>query len=179
MSRTALGKSQKTHVRPETLPSVEKLYASRRFNQKARASAGLFLCKQCHAISNSKHWYCDPHELAQLQNKPDVHKTLCPGCHRVEEKLYEGQVILSSPLLVTKKINILSLIRHTESKAWLDNPSSRIANMSLKGDQLEIITTTKWLATRIGKQLHKAFKGKLQIKPSPQEKFVRVYWSAA
>ncbi len=106
-----------------------------------------------------------------------MNQTLCPGCQRIEQNVHNGEVILKGPLLLANKDAVMGLIRHTETKAWHDNPSSRISSLVDSGESIEIQTTTKWLATRIGKEMQKCFKGTLNIKPSPREKFVRVQWS--
>src|SRR5499425_3801724 len=127
MSRTAFVTSTKARVKPEALPSVEKLYGDRRFNNKTGASEGRAVCWRCHAIGSAKHWYADPREAPSLNDDKFVHQTLCPGCLRIKERLYEGQVVLDSPLLFEKNEEICALIKHTEGKAWHDNPASRIA----------------------------------------------------
>lgn len=177
MSRSVLNKSVKSNSRAENLPSADKLFASRRFNDKAQASAGIVVCKRCHAINSSKHWYCDVQEFTDLKNNGKTKEALCPGCNRIEGKIYEGQVLLHSDKLNKDKNMLLSLIKHTEGKAWFDNPASRIGRMTWFDNRLEIYTTTKWLATRIGKEIKKAFKGQVEIKPSPEENYVRVYCS--
>lgn len=57
------------------------------------------------------------------------------------------------------------------------NAASKILSITDCEDYIEILTTTEWLAVRIGKEMEKAFKGKLEIKRPTQEQFVQVRWS--
>src|SRR5205814_1751454 len=118
-------------------------------------------------------------EYKDLSKDKSVERALCPGCRRIEQKIYDGQVVLEGEFLNDHIETVMGLIKHTEGKAWHDNPRARIASIEQDGNRMEILTTTKWLAQRIGKEMHKSFKGKLKIQPLHRENFVRVYWSRA
>lgn len=173
---TALRSSKKQRA-PEIGHAQDRLPTDRRFEKKNPQEPGASICTRCGAICHDKHWYIDPDMLKSLSRDPDVRTVHCPGCDRIERKIYDGEVILESELLVTHRESCLALIKHTEGKAWHDNPMSRIASMNENGRRIEILTTTRWLASRLGKQFYKSFKGTLEIKPSHREKFIRVYWS--
>ncbi len=149
----------------------------RRFESKEKQGAGKYVCRRCGAFCQEKHWYMDNDQLKQLVRKNHLTETLCPGCDRIDRRLWEGEVILESPLLEEQKDTVMALIKHTEGKAWHDNPHSRIAEVETNKGRMRILTTTKWLAQRIGKQFYKSFKGELELKPAHREKFIRVYWS--
>ncbi len=175
-STKVAGRSAKGRMAPEIGHAGDKRFADHRFNKKLLGEDGVLVCTGCTAISSLKHWYIDPDRYKLLMKKSQYHPVLCPGCKRVEQHAYDGQVVLEGPLLKDSRDEVMALIKHTEGKAWHDNPISRIASIDGNGTRIEILTTTKWLAQRIGKQFQKAFKGKLEIKPAPREKFVRVYW---
>lgn len=157
--------------------SQDRLYRDRRFRQKFLQECGPAVCKGCSAISYEKHWFIDPPRAKALGEDSKVRHVFCPGCHKVAEEIYDGEVILESPILAETKDAVMGLIKHTELKCWHDNPMSRIGKIVDLGDRLEISTTTTWLGMRIGKEMRKAYKGSLDIKSSPREKFVRVRWS--
>jgi hypothetical protein len=48
--------------------------------------------------------------------------------------------------------------------------------MEDRGDELYILTTTQFLAKRIGKELQKAYRGLLKVSDLPRERFTRVRW---
>jgi hypothetical protein len=112
-----------------------------------------------------------------LRQDKNAHAVLCPGCTRVEQEQFEGEVVLSNSRFATQMGEVIALIKHTEGRCWHHNPMARIAAVSEEKEILHIQTTTMLLAERIGKELKKAFKGNLEIKRTPGEHFVRVYWT--
>lgn len=137
---------------------------------------GPAICERCHAYLETDHWQYDAQRYHALKGRPDVHATLCPGCERVERRLYEGQVIARHDWEAMSKSDVLNLIHNTEARVRAANPAARIARMEDRGDELYILTTTRFLAERIGKALHKACQGELHIMPLPRERFTRVRW---
>ena len=164
---------------PEIGHSNDRLWQDRAVQHKQSGRPGSIICTRCHAVCHDKHWYTDPEEFKDLSKDKSAERALCPGCKRIDQKIYDGQVVLEGEFWKGHKDTVMGLIKHTEGKAWHHNPRARIATIQEDGNRMEILTTTKWLAERIGKEMHKSFKGKLKIQPLPREKFVRVYWSRA
>ncbi|HUX86285.1 MAG TPA: hypothetical protein VMW65_04730 [Chloroflexota bacterium] len=144
--------------------------------EKGKDRPGVLVCPRCHAISLEKRWFLDENRFQQLCATPGVQFVICPGCQRIERQIYDGEVRLCSLLLLHNKPQALAIIRHEEDKARQTNPFSRLAAVVDRGDEIDILTTTRWLAERIGKSFHKAFKGSLKIQHLPDERFVRVRW---
>ena len=144
--------------------------------EKGKDQPGILVCPSCHAISVQKRWFLDENRYRELRNAPGVRLVTCPGCQRIERHIYEGDVRLQSPLLLLNKPQALGLIYHEEEKARLTNPISRLASVEDRGDEIVVLTTTRWLAERIGKAFRKTFKGTLDLQRMPYEKFVRVRW---
>jgi hypothetical protein len=90
--------------------------------------------------------------------------------------MYDGEVMLCSPLLVPNKAQALQLIRNEEDRARELDPLSRLADVDDRGDHIAVLTTTVALAERIGKAFHRSFKGSLRLEYLPDEQFVRVRW---
>jgi hypothetical protein len=118
----------------------------------------------------------DEEKYSDLRNVPGVEEVVCPGCRRIEAHVYEGEVLLESPLLISRKNEAVNLIHSTEEEARLDNPISRVASIEVRDGVIYVLTTTRWLAERIGKEFAKALGGHLTIDKPPREKFVRVHW---
>lgn len=133
------------------------------------------VCKSCHAVYLNKRWYYDP-KLYQEQKKKQATKVTCPGCQKVIDKNYDGIIQLKSPMVKTRKDELISLLKGEEEKEREKNVLSRIAKIETRGQEMEIYTTTQFLATRLGHAVNRAFSGNLTIKPTPREAFVRVYW---
>lgn len=147
--------------------------------EKGKDHPGTIICPRCHAISELKRWFLDEAKYKGLEKRPDVEKVVCPGCRRIEDKVYEGEVFLISPRLAETEDQALNLIHNTEEEARQENPFARLASVDVEDGQIHILTTTRWLAQRIGKEFKKAYGGELLIDNLPNEKFSRVRWTRA
>lgn len=126
---------------------------------------------------NLDHWRYGEKRYRELEHQSDVHVTLCPGCTRVEKRVYEGEVTLRSDWTHVNKQEALRLIEHEEARERATNPSARIAHLVDRGDEIYLLTTTQFLAHRIGRELFKAFRGAVKEDPLPYERFTRVRWT--
>ena len=171
--RTSIDRAKRA---PEIGHSGERLIEDRRLKEKQRTQAGTAVCPRCGAIGIRKHWFAEPKMIERYASDPALRYALCPGCQRTEAKHYEGEVLLESQLLGENHEMVYGLIYHTAAKAFHDNPYSRIAVIQDDGDKIYMLTTTRTLAERLGKAFHRSFKGKLEIKPSPAEKYSIVQW---
>ncbi len=172
------GKTKPTEreVRRAQLGSSEDWrFPEKRF-EVGKDHPGTLICPRCHAISEEKRWYYDDKKYQELRHAPGVEELVCPGCRRIEAHRYDGEVLLKSPLLTTRRSEALSLIRHTAEEARVKNPIARLASIEVRDGEIHVLTTTKFLAQRIGKEFAKAMGGELTIDNLPQEKFVRVRW---
>lgn len=137
---------------------------------------GKVVCTRCHAIWDHKHWHLDASEFECLQHDPQVGQVVCPSCAQIERGEYDGYVVLKSALIPANQESILGLIYHTEERLRETNPLARIAGLTIKGETIEVLTITPFLAERIGKELLKAYDGELEIKHLDRAKFMRVTW---
>jgi hypothetical protein len=137
---------------------------------------GTIVCPRCHAISVQKRWFLDEAAYERLRSAPQTRLLVCPGCRRIERQMYDGEILLRSPLLVTNKVQALHLIQHEAERARRVNPLCRLASVEDRGDEIAILTTCVALAERIGKAFRDSFKGKLVLQRLPGERFVRVRW---
>ncbi|MBI4318970.1 MAG: hypothetical protein HY675_10815 [Chloroflexi bacterium] len=151
-------------------------FPEKRF-EKGKDHPGIIICPRCHAISEQKRWFVDEQRYSELLAVPGVEQVVCPGCRRIEAQVYEGEVLLRSPLLAFRKDEVLGLIHNTEKEAREENPIARVASIEVRDDEVYVLTTTKWLAQRIGKEFAKALGGELEIDNLPNEKFTRVRWT--
>ncbi len=138
---------------------------------------GALICPRCHAISLEKRWFLDEPQYEVLKRSPTTRAVICPGCEAVEREMYDGEVVLRSPLLTANKEAALHLIRNEEARVRQDNPLARLASVQDRGDEIYVLTITPFLAQRIGKEFEKAYGGELEIQNLPQERFTRVRWT--
>ena len=133
------------------------------------------MCRRCHAIYHNKRWSIDE---ALYQKRKDNKKTLlvlCPACQKIRDRYAAGFVTLKGDYLREHKRDILNLIKNEEERAMGYNPLERIVELKDRGSVVEITTTHEKLAQRIGKKMHKACQGELQIKWT-KDKVARVVW---
>lgn len=164
----------KTH--PE-IGHVERLIPDTHMKGQPREEAGTKICSRCDSVGIHKHWFSDRKITEKYAADPLTYETICPGCERIQNQIYEGEVLLDSPLIQKNREMVYGTIYHTAAKAYHDNPLARVAHIEEKGNRIHILTTTKSLATRLGKAIYKALSGTLTIKPSPGEQYVIVHWS--
>jgi hypothetical protein len=141
-----------------------------------RLSVGHAVCTQCHAIWDKKHWHLDEAEYRRQRDDQSVEKVVCPACVKIEREEFDGHVVLKSPLIPKNEEAIVGLIYNTEQHLREHNPLARIASLTVRGDTIEVLTITPFLAERIGKELRKAYHGELSLKHPTRQDFVHVTW---
>ena len=151
-------------------------YPARRYDTRKDVPAGPAICERCHASLETDHWRYDEHRYCELQERSDVHHMLCPGCLKIERRLYEGEVEVRHSWEAAVKEDVIHTIHNEEARVRAANPGARIAVMEDKDHLLYILTTSAFLAERIGKVVRNAHHGSLTITPLPRERFTRVRW---
>jgi hypothetical protein len=169
-----------SHVPPERPPSQEKS-DRRRFG---RAQRGEIVdsykhtakpheptsCTQCGAVYDHGRWQWSP--------RPDAAQpSLCPACHRINDRFPAGIVTLTGKLVGAHKDEIVRLVRHQEQAEKSDHPLNRIMAIDDKvPDRLEISTTDIHLPRRIANAMRHAYKGEATEHFDEGGYFVRVNW---
>lgn len=88
-----------------------------------------------------------------------------------------GVLKLTGAFIREHKDEILNLIRNQTGKAQVVNPLERIMDMQSAGDEITITTTNEKLAQRIGRAIHKAYRGSIEYQFGGDTKLARVNWS--
>jgi NMD protein affecting ribosome stability and mRNA decay len=107
------------------------------------------------------------------------HFIVCPACRKISNHFLGGIVTLEGKFLSAHKEEILNLVRNEEARAKGVNPLERIISIKDVGDRVEIHTTSERLAQRMGREIHRAYKGNASYHWSTDDKFVRVEWHRA
>ena len=147
-------------------------------HEYAQKDHGPTYCQECEAVHQNKRWSFDPARLKELKGEK-LKPNLCPGCAMVAEELYEGKLALTWSRLsepCVSKTDLLNLINNEAAKEYATNPLSRIVSIEEKGPEIEVLTTTEFLATHIGKAIKHAFHGHLTIDKPAREDLARVVW---
>lgn len=115
------------------------------------------VCPDCGSVYRNKHWQNG--EGLEL-NSPTDH--LCPGCRKVRDGYYYGEVRLGGTFLIDHRDEILNLIVNETERLQKDNPIARIVQARAQDGQLLIRTTNAKLAEHIGRMLEKSYDGTLE-----------------
>ncbi len=94
----------------------------------------------------------------------------------MERGQVEGVVTLKGAFLAEHLGEIKNVINRVEKNRHARNVTSQILQTSEENGEIIIETCDGHLAERIGKELHKAFKGNLDMKWQEKDSFVRVLW---
>jgi len=108
---------------------------------------------------------------------PDANEHICPACHRIRDQFPAGYVTLAGSFFEAHKETILQLMRNEEERAKAEHPLERIIDIQTQDAKTIVRTTDLHLARRLGDAVHSAYQGELEVKYSPDEYLVRVYWS--
>lgn len=165
-------------VHPDQQNDLTMRYPDRRFDVQLKVASPA-ICSRCHSYLEQDHWRFGEQRYRELKEQPETHVMLCPGCTRVERRLYEGEVTIHHQGNEEQKQDMIHLIHNEEARARITNPTARIALLEDREDELYLLTTTQFLAKRIARELQKAFRGQLKVDDLPRERFVRVRWTQA
>jgi len=134
------------------------------------------LCENCRAVYRNKRWTLDPEEYEAVQASENVQRVTCPACRKIAEHYPEGVVTLRGDYLWDHEEEIRNILRNEENRAMAKNPLERIIRMEREGDDLVIETTEEKLAEHLGRALHKAHQGHLDVTWSDNHSLCRVTW---
>lgn len=134
------------------------------------------ICTDCHAIYRGKHWLLDEKSFAGLEQNPRTLRVSCPACQKVADRYPEGIVTLTGGYLWEHEQEIRNILSNEEKKAFAKNPMERIIRMDRSGDAMVIETTEEKLAEHLGRALHRAHQGKLDITWGREQGVCRVSW---
>ena len=140
----------------------------------ALAMKGTVSCDSCPAIYSNKRWQLLP-ETSSLP-KGEIRKITCPTCRKIADNYPEGVITLRGEYLWEHEEEIRRILKNEERRAVAKNPGERIIRMDQIGDSLIIETTEEKLAEHLGRVLHRAHHGALQVSWGSDHTMCRVTW---
>jgi hypothetical protein len=144
------------------------------------APAGKMVCTGCHAVYERKHWHISESDFQRMHDDDTVTRiTQCPGCKRIAEKDFRGELTILGPPLRQPVDERYQRILDAEARAKRINPIGRVGDVHIGPGRWTVQTTTPALAVRLGHELQKAFGGDLSIDRPPQSDMARVMWIEA
>ena len=134
-------------------------------------------CPLCGAIHDGHRWIPEPDDGLMREFKKKTHcAELCPGDRRLEKRQVEGIVTLKGAFMRPHIEEIKRVVNRVARDSRRRNVAARIFEVVEDNGALVIETTDEHLAERMGKEVEKAFKGKLEIKWQEKDTFARVLW---
>jgi NMD protein affecting ribosome stability and mRNA decay len=106
----------------------------------------------------------------------DAHVYRCPACQRVHDRFPAGYVTLKGRFTPERRAELLALVKARDARAREEHPLQRIIAVEDVADGIQVSTTDGHLARAIGRALHDAFHGTLELTYSRDENLVRAIW---
>ena len=137
--------------------------------------AGVILCPVCKAAYYKKSWH---HDIAHFAGKEDVPVkfVLCPADRMINNKQYEGKVIVKN-ISGETEVEVANLIKNIGFSAFEKEPMHRLISIEkVKGD-LVALTTENQLAVSMAKKVgsaHKKAKVKINFAKEPNDVAIAV-----
>ena len=126
------------------------------------------VCPKCAATYHAGRW-------TWQVGPAEAPRSLCSACQRIQDDYAAGFVTIRGRFAKDHHDEIINLVRNTEIREKETHPIKRIMDIVDVEDALVVRTTEVHLAQGIGKALHNAFKGHLEL--SYEEDIVRVDWA--
>lgn len=133
-------------------------------------------CSDCHAVYFGKHWIVNPQAYADLSTRPETRHTLCPACRKETEQYAQGVVTLRGDYFWKHEEEISNILTNVGNRSAAKSPLQHIVSIDRQGDAVTIETSDEKLAEQLGRAVHKAHQGKLQIHWSDGHDLCRVVW---
>lgn len=127
------------------------------------------VCSECGAVFRKGRWQW-------LARPRGARETLCPACHRLQDKYPGGYLTLSGPFQKQHGDEILHLAKNVEQREKKNHPLRRILSLEEQGENILITTTTMGMARAIGDAVHHAYKGELCYQYTDEADILRVAW---
>jgi len=137
------------------------------------AKRDILVCSECGAVYWQKRWHHSLDDYPFLSEDKDIHFVVCPACSMIQEKKYEGEVIVEG-LSEDLRQEIQGLIRNFGEETWHKDPMARIISVEeIAKGMLRILTTQNQLAKRLAKKIGSTFHKKPNFIYSKKEAILR------
>lgn len=130
-------------------------------------------CPVCGNLYVKKRWYRS--DQKNLDADEQIGSYTCPGCKKVQDGYYRGELKVSGGFLADHHDEISHLIQNEVHKRQEKNPLSKLVEVDVENGEAKFQTTNGKLAEHLGRSLEKAYKGDLEIDKT--EHITRVTWS--
>ncbi|MFP4687628.1 MAG: BCAM0308 family protein [bacterium] len=130
-------------------------------------------CSVCGNIYRNKQWY-HPEIVNDVVKEMKMKTATCPGCKKVQDRYYYGEVKASGDFMFEHREEISHLIENEIQRAQKKNPLEKLVAAKAAEGEVLFRTTNGKLAERLGRALEKAYQGELKQEKSGN--VTRVWW---
>ena len=130
------------------------------------------VCPVCHAVFQHGRW-----QWLEFW-PPDAHPEICEACQRIRDNYPAGFLTLSGAFIKHHRQGMFNLVRHQELAERNRHPLHRIISIEEYPEKLVVATTDVHLPKRLGRAIHRAYKGRLELHYDKTGCFVRANWIA-
>jgi len=156
---------------------LDKALSSTTPPRDSKPSSDPAICSTCQAVWHKGKWSQDPSTRRDVKRWRTPVLVSCPACQSAKEANPAGILYVTGTFVAGNRNEILGLLRNAARAAAAKNPMERIMHIKAEPRYLLVVeTTSEKLARRLGRAIHKACAGALQIRFSHEDKLVRVYW---
>ncbi len=126
-------------------------------------------CPRCGAVFHKGRWNWGVPAA-------EAHRSLCPACERMQDHNPAGEVRVRGPFVRAHRDEILGLVHNEEARAKAEHPLSRLMRIVEDKGAVVVTTTDVHLPRRIGEALRHAYQGRLAIRYSKEQEYLRIAW---
>ncbi len=138
-------------------PRLEPISLKTPAREFPKGQAGIVFCKTCSAVYFKKSWHHNLRRHNTLSENTAVHFTLCPACVMIQNKKYEGKIIIANVPFAARE-QLENLIHAFTHRAFRRDPMDRLIEIKKKNGALEVSTTENQLAVKLAKKIKDAYK---------------------
>ncbi|HOI60386.1 MAG TPA: hypothetical protein PKU93_03625 [Candidatus Pacearchaeota archaeon] len=141
-----------------------------------KSKKGVLVCKKCNALLWQGSWHHKYEIKKNIRKNKHNGFTICPACKMIEDKIYEGEVIIEN-INPEIKNYVVNTIKNKGEEGFKSDPQDRI--ISVHNDdyngKINVLTTENQLALKIARKIKKSFNGTMKVIYSKKESVVRVH----
>lgn len=127
------------------------------------------VCRDCGAVYHQGRWQW-------ITPPADANQARCAACWRIHDEMPAGYISIEGPFAREHRDELLSRVRHLETREKAQHPLQRIISIEEQDDKLMVTTTDIHLARGIGEALEHAYRGELAFHYNKAEYLLRVRW---
>lgn len=129
-------------------------------------------CPECHASYRNGRWTWEAAPVGAYEHE-------CPACERIRTDYPGGIVRLEGAFAAAHRDELVGLVHNVEERERSEHPLSRVMSIDEEDGALQVKTTEARLAEAVGRAVHSAYEGDLEMPPTSGDKqnLARVRWS--